>query len=118
MFGRFPTSVSLLMQIEERCELEKRYASSLKTFSKKYQEKVIKGPEYNSMERATLAMTKEADNLADVHLGVRERLLSEVHASLKRWSKETFHKDMWGRIKEKEEFSELFRKVRLAPRLL
>lgn len=66
------------------------------------------------MERACSALCKEADALSDVHLGVRERLINEIHSSLKRWSKETFHKDIIGRIKEKEEIQESFRKVGLA----
>lgn len=101
----------LIAMIKDRCDLEEKYAQSLKSYSKKWSSVIAKGPEYNTMERATLGVCREAESLANVHLGVRDRLAEDVVAKLKKWSTDTYHKNMFGRIKEKDDFSDQFKKA-------
>lgn len=53
----------------------------------------------------------EADSLSDLHLRVRDRLHDEAYQTIKMWSKETYHKNTFGGIKECKEAEDAFKKV-------
>lgn len=100
----------LVQLIQERSEIEKAYAKSLKTWSKKWNELIERGPEYGTLEAAWKGALEEADRRCDMHLKVREKLLVDVATQIKSWQKDTYHKSMMT-IKEKKEFEDSFRKA-------
>ncbi|OQV19149.1 Protein kinase C and casein kinase II substrate protein 3 [Hypsibius exemplaris] len=98
--------------VQERCEIEAAYASKLKSWSKRWIAQIDKGPEYGSMESAWKAVLTAADREADVHLRVKENLVSTIQNEMRRWQKENFHKGMMAlHLKEKKEMDEEFRKA-------
>ncbi|XP_058452922.1 protein kinase C and casein kinase substrate in neurons protein 1 isoform X3 [Malaya genurostris] len=96
--------------IQERAEIEKGYAKSLKTWSKKWGELIEKGPEYGTTEAAWKGILTEADRLSDVHLKVKENLCTDVMHQIKVWQKDNYHKTMI-QIKERKEMEDQFKKA-------
>lgn len=104
--------------IQERAEIEKAYAKSLKTWSKKWGDLIERGtqsicettpengqqlnsnafaldfagPEYGTMEAAWKGILTEAERLSDVHLQVKENLCCGEIKQIKTWQKENYHK--------------------------
>ena len=74
------------------------------------------GPEYGSTEQSCKAVMLEAEGIADLHLEVRERLVNDVHNTIKAWRTENYHKSMVGQCKETKELEDGFKKVRLSVR--
>lgn len=105
---RLCTDLQTLLQ--ERAEIEKGYAKSLKTWSKKWGELIEKGPEYGTMEAAWKGILTEAERLAEVHLKVKENLCAGEIQQIKTWQKDNFHKTMM-QIKERKEMEDLFKKA-------
>jgi protein kinase C and casein kinase substrate in neurons protein len=126
----------LVEMVQERCDMEASYAKSLKSWSKKWATQIDKGifvdvlslnglyatlpnclfaflgPEYGSMESAWKAVLTAADRDADVHLRVRDNLVSTVQNEVRRWQKDNFHKSLMAlHLKEKKEMDEEFKKV-------
>ncbi|KAL8614195.1 hypothetical protein ACOMHN_026412 [Nucella lapillus] len=106
----FKLCESLRQLIEQRSEIEKKYASMLSGWSKKWNEFLDKGPEYGTGQAAWRSTLAEADQLSDLHTGIGDRLMLEVHACIKTWQKENYHKSMM-HFKETKEFEDGFRKV-------
>ncbi|XP_055635190.1 protein kinase C and casein kinase substrate in neurons protein 1 isoform X2 [Toxorhynchites rutilus septentrionalis] len=96
--------------IQERAEIEKGYAKSLKTWSKKWGELIEKGPEYGTTEAAWKGILTEADRLSDVHLKIKENLCTDVMHQIKGWQKDNYHKTMM-QIKERKEMEDQFKKA-------
>ncbi|XP_055681620.1 protein kinase C and casein kinase substrate in neurons protein 1 isoform X2 [Lutzomyia longipalpis] len=96
--------------IQDRAEIEKAYAKSLRTWSKKWGDLIEKGPEYGTIEAAWKGILTEADRLSDVHLKIKENLLGDVSNQIKTWQKDNYHKTMM-QIKERKEMEELFKKA-------
>lgn len=82
----------LITLANERAEIEKSYAKSLKSWSKKWNDLIEKGPEYGTTEAAWKGILGEADRRCDVHLRVRDNLANDVTGKIKQWQKETYHK--------------------------
>ncbi|KAK2178966.1 hypothetical protein NP493_521g01079 [Ridgeia piscesae] len=97
--------------IQERAEIEKHYVKSLKAWSHKWNDSIAKGPEYGTMEATWQASLEEAESLADVHLGIKDKLLTDVQTSIKQWKGENYHKPMVGTYKEAKQLDDDFRKV-------
>lgn len=68
----------LITLIKERGEMEAAYAKQLRSWGRKWQEAIEKGPEYGSTEAAWKAVLTEADKRADMHTRMRDRLHEEV----------------------------------------
>uniref|UniRef100_U5EYM2 Putative adaptor protein pacsin n=1 Tax=Corethrella appendiculata TaxID=1370023 RepID=U5EYM2_9DIPT len=102
------TDLSTLIQ--DRAEIEKAYAKSLKAWSKKWGDFIEKGPEYGTTEAAWKGILTEADRLSDVHLKIKENLCSDVMQQIKVWQKDNYHKTMM-QIKERKEMEDLFKKA-------
>jgi len=100
----------LMKLVQERGEIEKAYAKSLKGWSKKWNELIEKGPEYGTAEAGWKASLVEAERRCDLHLKVRDNLMNEVHVKVKQWQKENFHKSMM-QFKEKKDLDDAFRKA-------
>lgn len=109
----FKLSNDLIALLTERAEMEKLYAKSLKTWSKKWSDLIEKGPEYGTMEAAWKAVTDEADKRCDLHLSVKDKLATDVVSSIKQWQKDSYHKTMMT-LKERKEFDDNFKKVSLS----
>ncbi|XP_071038718.1 protein kinase C and casein kinase substrate in neurons protein 1 isoform X4 [Parasteatoda tepidariorum] len=100
----------LILLIQERSEIEKTYAKSLRNWSKKWNETIEKGPEYGTTEAAWKAVLIEADRRCDMHLRVKDQLLNDTVTQIKLWQKDNFHKTMMN-IKEKKEMDDSFKKA-------
>ncbi|XP_055941031.1 protein kinase C and casein kinase substrate in neurons protein 1-like isoform X4 [Argiope bruennichi] len=100
----------LILLIQERSEIEKTYAKSLRNWSKKWNEIIEKGPEYGTTEAAWKAVLIEADRRCDMHLRIKDQLLNDVITQIKQWQKDNFHKSMM-QLKEKKEMEDSFKKA-------
>ncbi|XP_066592674.1 protein kinase C and casein kinase substrate in neurons protein 1 isoform X2 [Prorops nasuta] len=101
---------SLIALVQERSEIEKNYAKALKNWSKNWNDKIEKGPEYGTTEAAWKSVLVESDRLCDLHLRVKENLCNEIILQVKNWQKDTFHKSMMT-LKERKEMEDAFKKA-------
>lgn len=100
----------LMLLVAERSEIEKTYGKNLKGWARRWNEAIEKGPEYGTTEAAWKGALVEADRRCELHVKVRDRLLSEVQADIKQWQKDNYHKSMM-QLKEKKEMDDLFKKA-------
>uniref|UniRef100_A0A0A9WGX8 Protein kinase C and casein kinase substrate in neurons protein 2 n=4 Tax=Lygus hesperus TaxID=30085 RepID=A0A0A9WGX8_LYGHE len=100
----------LISLVQERAEMEKNYAKSLKSWSRKWNDMIEKGPEYGTSEAAWKGVLVEADRLCDLHLKIKDDLNSEVIQSIKSWQKDTYHKSLM-HIKERKDIEDAFKKA-------
>ncbi|XP_071501535.1 protein kinase C and casein kinase substrate in neurons protein 1-like isoform X4 [Diadema antillarum] len=104
-------SNELILLIQERSDIEKKYAKSLKHWSKRWNELIEKGAEYGTTKSAWKAVLTEADRRAELHTEIDSKLGSEVIASIKNWQKENYHKKMMSGFKETFDAEEGFKKA-------
>ncbi|XP_072171905.1 protein kinase C and casein kinase substrate in neurons protein 1-like [Diadema setosum] len=104
-------SNELILLIQERSDIEKKYAKSLKHWSKRWNELIEKGAEYGTTKSAWKAVLTEADRRAELHTEIDSKLGSEVIASIKNWQKENYHKKMMSGFKETFDTEEGFKKA-------
>lgn len=104
-------SNELILLIQERSDIEKKYAKSLKHWSKRWNELIEKGPEYGTTKSAWKAVLTEADRKAELHAEIDQKLNSDVMTSIKGWQKENYHKKMMAGFKEIIETDEGFKKA-------
>lgn len=96
--------------MQERADIEKAYAKSLKTWAKKWGELIEKGPEYGTIEAGWKSTLTEADRLSDVHVKIKENLCNDVITQIKTWQKDNYHKSMM-HMKERKEMEDAFKKA-------
>ncbi|XP_025159492.1 protein kinase C and casein kinase substrate in neurons protein 1 isoform X3 [Harpegnathos saltator] len=101
---------SLIALVQERAEIEKTYAKALKNWSKNWNDKIEKGPEYGTTEAAWKGVLVESDRLCDLHLRVKENLCNDIIQQVKTWQKDTYHKSMMT-LKERKEMEDAFKKA-------
>ncbi|CAL1683749.1 unnamed protein product [Lasius platythorax] len=101
---------SLIALVQERAEIEKSYAKALKNWSKNWNDKIEKGPEYGTTEAAWKGVLVESDRLCDLHLRVKENLCNDIVQQVKTWQKDTYHKSMMT-LKERKEMEDAFKKA-------
>lgn len=101
---------SLIQLVQERAEIEKNYAKALKGWSKSWNEKIEKGPEYGTAEAAWKGALGESDRLCDVHLRIKENLCNDIIQQVKTWQKDAYHKSMIT-LKERKEMEDAFKKA-------
>lgn len=101
---------SLIALVQERAEIEKSYAKALKNWSKNWNDKIEKGPEYGTTEAAWKGVLVESERLCDLHLRVKENLCNNIIQQVKTWQKETYHKSMMT-LKERKEMEDTFKKA-------
>ncbi|KAF3429440.1 hypothetical protein E2986_01764 [Frieseomelitta varia] len=97
---------SLIALVQERAEIEKSYAKALKNWSKNWNDKIEKGPEYGTTEAAWKGVLVESERLCDLHLRVKENLCNDIIQQVKTWQKETYHKKAqkpWAKLLQKVE---------------
>ncbi|XP_025425096.1 protein kinase C and casein kinase substrate in neurons protein 1 isoform X1 [Sipha flava] len=100
----------LITLIQERSDIEKAYAKSLKGWSKKWNDIIEKGPEYGTTEAAWKGVLVEADRLCDLHVRVKDDLCNDIMQQVKTWQKDNYHKTVL-HIKERKEMEESFKKA-------
>ncbi|XP_055387314.1 protein kinase C and casein kinase substrate in neurons protein 2 isoform X2 [Condylostylus longicornis] len=96
--------------IQERAEIEKGYAKSLRAWSKKWADLIEKGPEYGTTEAAWRGTLTEAERLSEVHLKIKDSLCNDVTQMIRNWQKENYHKTMM-HLKERKEMEDAFKKA-------
>lgn len=100
----------LVQLLQERCDIEKNYAKSLHSWSKRWNDSICRGPEYGTTEAAWKSVLSEADRLSELHLKTKDKITEEVVQEIKQWQKEKFHKSMM-QIRERKEMDEEFKSV-------
>lgn len=78
--------------INERAELEMKYAKGLKLWSRKWDDTINKGPEYGTLEQAMKSLTTEANETADIHVDIRQKLTGNSIEAIKHWKNSNFQK--------------------------
>ncbi len=53
----------------------------------------------------------EAEDVADLHIRVKDQLINDVQSQIKQWRQENFTKPMVGPIKQTKELEDGFKKV-------
>ncbi|XP_043480389.1 protein kinase C and casein kinase substrate in neurons protein 1 isoform X2 [Leptopilina heterotoma] len=101
---------SLIQLVQERSEIEKNYAKALKSWSKNWNDKIEKGPEYGTTEAAWKGVLVESDRLCDLHLKVKENLCNDIIQQVKTWQKDAYHKSVMT-LKERKEMEDAFKKA-------
>eukprot|EP00049_Salpingoeca_infusionum_P007158 m.116290 g.116290 ORF g.116290 m.116290 type:complete len:550 (-) comp13602_c0_seq5:414-2063(-) len=92
----------------ERAHIEKKYAQLLSSWSKKWQAKIQKNQEEEdgTLRPAWNSLLTEADQLAEVHSKLDERLRDEVHSTITNWKKGIYKRHItraWKITKESHE---------------
>jgi len=100
----------LIQLVQERAEIEKNYAKSLKSWTRRWNELIDKGPEYGTTQAAWKGVLVEADRLSDLHLQIKNHLCEDVPNQVKSWQKDNYHKSMMV-LKEKKEMEDNFKKA-------
>ncbi|XP_065333471.1 protein kinase C and casein kinase substrate in neurons protein 1 isoform X1 [Cloeon dipterum] len=106
----YKLSSDLVTLLQERAEIERTYARSLRTWSKKWNDLIEKGPEYGTSEAACKGVLVEADRLCDLHTKVRDNICNDVITQVKNWQKENYKKSMM-QIKERKDMEDNFKKA-------
>lgn len=84
----------LMKMAQERAEIESKYAKSLQHWSKKWEELVTKGPEYGSTEVGWKAGLQESVKIADLHMGISQRISDEVVEGMQAWKGTHYHRSI------------------------
>jgi protein kinase C and casein kinase substrate in neurons protein len=101
----------MVQMISERADLEKQYSKSLKAWSKKWNDYLLKGSEYGSMKNTWMSSLNEADRLAEIHLNVHNVLNDELNKEIKEWQKQNYPKSIVNQLKTAKEYEEEFKKA-------
>jgi hypothetical protein len=101
----------MVQMISERADLEKQYSKSLKAWSKKWNDYLLKGSEYGSMKNTWMSSLNEADRLAEIHLNVHNVLNEELNKEIKEWQKQNYPKSIVNQLKTAKEYEEEFKKA-------
>lgn len=72
---------------------------------------ILTGNEYGTMQSGWRGVLSEAERVCALHNRIADQLMNEVHAKIKQWQKENYHKSMM-HFKETKELEDGFRKVR------
>ncbi|XP_036326282.1 protein kinase C and casein kinase substrate in neurons protein 1 [Rhagoletis pomonella] len=96
--------------IQERADIEKGYAKSLRAWSKKWGELIEKGPEYGTTEAAWKSVLTESERISDVHMKIKENLCNDVSSQIKGWQKDNYHHTLM-QIKQRKDMEDLFKKA-------
>lgn len=89
----------LVQMISDRADIEKAYAKSLKSWSKKWNDYLNKGSEYGTMKASWTAALNEADKVAEIHNTTHNVLHEELNNDIKAWQKGNYVKSIVNTLK-------------------
>ena len=99
--------------VEERAEIELKYAINLRDWAEKWEKITAKGPESGAVKEAWQSHVKEARDLARFHDSCSQRIREEVIPHVKNWKHENYHKTkFYLRWKEINQIKRGFRNAR------
>ncbi len=101
----------LVQMIADRADIEKAYANSLKAWSKKWNDFLLKGSEYGTMKATWTSVLNEADKVAEIHLSTHNVLIEELNNDIKNWQKTNYVKSIVNQLKITKEYEEEFKKA-------
>lgn len=101
----------LIQMISDRADIEKAYAKSLKSWSKKWNDYLLKGSEYGTMKASWCAALNEADKIAEIHNTTHNVLNEELNNEIKSWQKANYVKSIVNQLKLAKEYEEEFKKA-------
>jgi len=81
----------LTKMVQERSDIEAKYAKHLQGWGHKWEDLVSKGPEYGSLECGWKACFQAAERVAEVHREMSEKLQG-IAESVQSWKAEHYHK--------------------------
>lgn len=101
----------LIKMSQERAEIEAKYAKHLQQWTKKWEDTIMKGPEYGSLEIGWKAVSLEGTRLAEIHYDCREKL-EEVVKRMSDWKHQRYHRTMpSGKLKEVKKAEDGYQKA-------
>ena len=101
----------LIKMCQERAEIEAKYAKQLQQWTKKWEDIVMKGPEYGTLETGWKSSSLEGSRLAEIHYDCREKL-DELVKKMTEWKHRRYHKSMpSGKLKEVKKAEDGFQKA-------
>lgn len=77
----------------------------------KEQEFPFLGSQYGTVEKAWHAFMNAADKLSEIHMELKEKLVTQDSEKVRSWQKDAYHKQMIGGFKETKDADEGFRKA-------
>lgn len=101
----------LVQMFSDRADIEKAYAKSLKSWSKKWHDYLNKGSEYGSMKATWVSALNEADRIAEIHHTTHNVLNEELNNDIKNWQKANYVKSIVNTLKIAKEYDEDFKKA-------
>jgi len=96
--------------LQERALIEEMYCNKLKEWSMKWGRQLERSTEYNTALNGWKATLKEADQVGNYHLSIKDQLHVEME-NIKNWKKQNYHKQMLGGLKEAKELDKDFEKA-------
>lgn len=101
----------LIKMGQERAEIETKYAKQLQQWTKKWEDVIMKGPEYGTLETGWKAVSLEGSRLAEIHIDCKEKL-EEVVRQMTEWRHRHYHRTMpSGKLKETKKADDGFQKA-------
>jgi len=100
----------MLKFIQERAEVEELYCRKLREWQLRWAKNLEKSTEYNTALLSWKSMLAEAENVGNVHMGIKDSLHAEME-NVKTFKKEHYHKQMLGGYKETKELEQDFAKA-------
>jgi len=97
--------VEYVKMINERAEIEAKYAKRLQEWAKKWEDMIAKNSEYGSLETGWKGQLREAQRVAECHLDCQRRIQEEVIPAMNGWKGENYHKSLlhWKETKKTDE---------------
>lgn len=80
--------------VHERAAIEKQYAKQLTSWGERWQGRVKSNGEYGSLKDGWLSMFTEARELADIHIGIKDRLEQELTSEVETWKKQNYERSI------------------------
>lgn len=105
--ARLTTDLSKMVQ--ERAEIEAKYVKQLQHWSKKWEDSVMKGPEYGTVETGWKSSCQEAARLANIHEDCLKKL-EDIYRTITEWKSNRYHKSL-GNWKETKKSEDNFQKA-------